>query len=132
MGHAEDIKDLQTKVEDLKDSSKIENKIKDSQPIFYIIGALCVVLFAWSDLKYMAQQNKEDVKAFEDDITGARDYTQTKFNELKSILDDYKKKQDSTHDQVLLLKGESHYTKNQVAENNQLLKELIKQNKTGK
>ena len=132
MGHAEEIKDLKTKVNNLSDSSKIENKIKNYQPILAIVGALCVALFAWSDLKHMAQQNTKEVEAFEDDISEARDYTQTKFNELKSILDNYKKKQDSTHDQVLLLKVQTEYTKTQVKENNQLLKELIKQNKTGR
>ena len=129
MGHAEEIKDLKTKVDNLSDSTKIENKMKNYQPIFAIAGALCVVLFAWSDLKHMAQQNAKEVEAFEGDITEARDYTQTKFNELKSILDDYKKKQDSTHDQVLLLKGQTEYTRKQVSENNELLKELIKKTK---
>ena len=118
MGHDEDIKALQDGLKDINESAKIQNKVRDYQPVIWILGALSLALFAWSDLKHMAKENKGD-------IVEAKDYTHTKFSELKAILDNYKLEQKFTRDQVLLLKEQSKYTREDVSENKELLKEIL-------
>tara|TARA_R110002012_G_scaffold174253_1_gene338981 strand:- start:429 stop:797 length:369 start_codon:yes stop_codon:yes gene_type:complete len=118
MGHDEDIKALQDELKDINESARLPNKIKDYQPVMWILGALAIGLLAWSDLSHMADENKSD-------IVEARDYTHTKFSELKAILDNYKVEQKFTRDQVLLLKEQSKYTREDVSENKELLKEIL-------
>ena len=77
----------------------------------------------------MAIKNQDDVKNFEVDIKEARDYTKTKFNDLKTILDDYKTKQDSTHEQVVKLTQQVENQKDAIDDNNELLRQLLEKTK---
>ena len=133
MGHDEDIEKLKTDVDKMKESGSIQHKAKEFQPFIWVLVLFIGAVMAWSDLKNMAEHNEREVHRFEDDIKEAKDYTHTKFNELKTILDEYKRKQDSTHDQVLLLKEQNKWTRQEIADNNEILKELLQKiNKTGK
>lgn len=132
MGHDEDIQKLKTDVDNLNKSGQIQNKAREYQPLIWILIMFVGAILGWSNLKSLAELNQREINRFDGDIKDAKYYTETKFKELKVILDDYKRKQDLTHDQVLLLKEQNRYTRQEVANNNELLKQLLNKINTGR
>ena len=132
MGHDEDIQKLKTDVDNLSKSSQIQNKAREYQPLIWILTMFVGAILGWSNLKSLAELNQREINRFDEDIKDAKYYTETKFKELKIILDDYKRKQDLTHDQVLLLKEQNKYTRQEVSNNNELLKQLLNKINTGR
>jgi len=125
MGDEEDIKELKTKVEEMEKSATIGNKLKEIQPIIYVLVLFFGIMAAWFDMKATAEKNSIEMHRVEDDIEEAKTYTHTKFNELKIHLDNYRKKADSTHDEVLKLKEQTRYTLAKIDDQNELLKQLL-------
>jgi hypothetical protein len=118
MGNDEDIQKLKTDIKEMQNNQTFSHKIKEAQPLIWIVVMLVGAVTAWADLNSTARDNMQDIEQLDEDVTKAENYTSSKFNELKIILDSYKKKADSTHDQVLQLKEQSKHQ-------SELLRQLI-------
>jgi len=125
MGNDEDIEKLKSEMEQMRSNQSFIKKVKDIQPILCVLILFFGGVTAWANLNSTARDNMQEIEKLDEDVEKAEEYASSKFNELKIILDGYKEKTDSTHDQVLQLTEQSKHQSEQINKQNELLLQLI-------